>query len=88
LARVEATSNLIEAKIYISVWPEEKSGQVLTILNKQVFDIQQKINKKLNMRPIPRIKFMQDKTISQAGKIEEILEKRVKSFNYLTETVF
>lgn len=75
LTRVEATSNLIEAKVYVSTFPEDKSGEVLKILNKEVFDIQQKINKKLNMRPIPKIIFIKDEITKKAGRIEELLEQ-------------
>jgi ribosome-binding factor A len=74
LTRVETTANLIEAKVFISVFPEEKSKKVIEILGREIFDIQQEINKKLNMRPIPKIIFVQDKNPSQAGRIEEILE--------------
>jgi len=75
LTRVEATGNLIEAKAYISVLPEEKTDKVLGILNKGVYDVQQKINKKLNMRPIPKIIFVKDAVIAEAAKIESLLEK-------------
>ena len=73
LTNVETTPNLIEAKGYISVLPEEKTDQVIKILNGQVYDIQQQINKKLNMRPIPRIRFVKDTQIASAAKIEGIL---------------
>mgnify|MGYP001598407987 CR=1 FL=1 len=36
---------------------------------------EKKINKKLNMRPIPKIIFVKDNVIAEAAKIEEILEK-------------
>jgi ribosome-binding factor A len=75
LTHVAATPNLIEAKVFISVLPEIKFSQVLKILNSEIFNIQQKINKKLNMRPIPRIIFLQDKSTSQAGRIEELLSQ-------------
>lgn len=78
LTHVEATGNLIEARVYISVLPEEKGSEVLEILNKEVYDIQQKINKKLNMRPIPKIIFVIDRKEAEAGKIEEILEQLKK----------
>ena len=75
LTRVQTTSNLIEAKVYISVFPEDKFSEAIDSLNKEIYDIQQKINKKLNMRPVPKIKFAKDEVISHAGKIEEILAK-------------
>ncbi len=73
--RVDSTPNLIETRIYISSLPEEKIGQVLRILNGQIFSIQQKINRKLNMRPIPKIIFKEEKDTSKADKIEKMLEK-------------
>ncbi len=75
LTRVDVTPNLIEAKAYISVLPEDKTDQVIKTLNRGVYDIQQKINKMLNMRPIPKIKFVKDEIIAKAAKIEELLEK-------------
>jgi len=73
LTRVEAISNLIEAKVFISVLPEDKSDDAIKILTREVYGIQQQINKKLNMRPIPKIRFVKDETISKAGRIETIL---------------
>jgi ribosome-binding factor A len=75
LTHVEATSNLIEAKVFISALPEDKIGAVLEVLKREVFDIQKKINKKLNMRPIPKIMFVEDKIISEAGRVEALLNK-------------
>jgi len=75
VTRVETTSNLIESKVYVSVMPEEKTSKVFQILNQQVYELQQKLNQRLQMRPIPRIKFIEEKETKEAGKIEEILEK-------------
>jgi len=75
VTRVETSANLIQAKVYISVLPINKSTQVLEILNKHIYDIQQKLNKRLKMRPIPRIIFVQEKKTQEAGRIEELLEK-------------
>lgn len=78
LTRVDCTPNLIEAKVYISAYPEEKSGEIFKILNKEVYSIQQQINKKLKMRPIPKIIFVIDKKEAEAGRIEELLEQLKK----------
>ena len=73
LTRVETTSNMIEAKAYISVFPEEKSAGIINALQKSVYDIQYQINRTLRMRPIPKIKFVKETEISNAAKIEELL---------------
>ena len=78
LTHVDASANLIEAKAYVSVMPETKTDQVLKALNKEVYSIQQKINKRLNMRPIPKIIFVKDEVIAKAAKIEELLAQLKK----------
>jgi ribosome-binding factor A len=75
LTRVDTTANLIEARVYVSVYPEDKIAGILNALNKSVYDIQYKINRTLRMRPIPKIIFVQEKEISKAAKIEELLVK-------------
>lgn len=75
ITRVQTSSNLIQAKIYISVMPENQLPKVLQILNNQIFDLQQIINKRLKMRPIPKIKFVEEKETRKAEKIEKLLEE-------------
>lgn len=78
ITRVETLVNLREAKIYVSVIPEEEINKILRILERQIYNLQQKLNKRIQMRPIPKIKFLPEKETSQAGKIEEILERLKK----------
>lgn len=79
LTRVETFSNLIEAKVYISVFPENKSGEILQILSSHIFLLQQKLNSRLKMRPIPKIQFVEETTTREAGRVEELLDKIRKS---------
>lgn len=75
LTRAVATPNLQQAKIYISVMPEGKAKEVLKLLGKEVYEIQQKLNKRLNMRPVPRIEWVVETKTAEAQEIEEILDK-------------
>ena len=79
LTRVDTTANLIEAKVYISVFPEEKSAGIINALNKSIYDVQYKINRTLRMRPIPKIKFVKETETSKAAKVEELLVKARES---------
>ena len=81
LTYFHATANLIEARAYISVMPDDKADKVIASLNKGIYSVQQKINKRLNMRPIPKIKFIKDEKISEAAKIEKLLEKIKDNWN-------
>ena len=75
VTRVETTSNLIKSKVFISVIPQEKEKEIIASLRKYVYYIQQKINKKLRIRPVPKIVFMEEKDIEKAIRIEKILAK-------------
>jgi len=78
ITRVETTPNLIEGKVFVSVMPEDKTERILQVLKHQIYDIQQKLNKRLKMRPLPRIYFVVEKETAKAGRIEEILEELKK----------
>ena len=84
LTYVDTTPNLIDTKVYISVMPENKIENIVKILNNGVYDIQHKINRKLNMRPIPKILFVKDDNIRGAARIEAILNQidNSQSWNY------
>lgn len=75
ITRVETTRNLIETRVYVSVLPEDQSSKILETLNRRIFNIQQQLNKRLRMRPIPKIQFIEEKATREAGRIEELLEK-------------
>jgi ribosome-binding factor A len=81
ITRVETSSNLIQAKVYISVIPEEKEGKIIKILNRQIFEIQKIINDRLKIRPVPKIIFTEEKKTKEAAKVEEILEQIKKENN-------
>lgn len=74
ITRVETTSDLEEAKVYISVMPESRNFEIAKILKKEIYEIQQGLNKRINMRPLPRIRFVEEVKTREADRIEELLE--------------
>ncbi len=75
VTRVDTSPDLNQSKAYISVIPEEKGEEAMKDLNDQIYDIQQKINKRLNMRPVPRIKFSREHKSKEAARVEVILKR-------------
>jgi len=75
LTHVDTSANLIEAKVYISTYPETRLEEIVEILNRNVYGVQHQINRLLRMRPIPKLKFVKDKDLIKAGKMEELLVK-------------
>jgi ribosome-binding factor A len=74
LTRVQSSPNLQQAKVYISVMPEEHRKEVMKSLNADIYSLQQSLNKKLAMRPVPKIVFVTELETAHAQRIEEILD--------------
>lgn len=79
VTRVETLASLDSAKIYISIIPENKAEEVLRMLNKDIYNLQQQLNKRLKMRPVPKIGFEKEEKTKEAARVEEVLEQLKKS---------
>lgn len=73
VAKVDTTADLRYTRVSISVFPYRDAEYALKTLNKEIYQIQGSLNKKLAMRPLPRIQFVLDSTEEEADKIEKIL---------------
>jgi len=78
ITRVTTSQDLEHAKIYISVIPEQKSKDIIRILNSQIYKLQGFLNRRLNMQPSPRIDFVEEKETVKADEVEKILEELKK----------
>lgn len=74
VTRVNTSSNLIKSRVFINVIPKEKEEKVVESLKKYVYHIQEEVNRRLKIRPVPKIFFVREKTVDKSTRIEEILE--------------
>lgn len=75
ITRVEASPNLQQAKVYISVVPDDQFERIFKMLNREIYGMQQDLNKRLKMRPVPKMIFVKERKTQEAAKIEGILGK-------------
>lgn len=75
ITNVDTSPDLREAKILISAIPENQTPQSIRLLRRNIYDLQKKLDKRLRMRPVPRIEFFKETKLEEAQKIEEILDK-------------
>ena len=75
ITRVETSANLSEANVWISVLPEDQTEKIVVILNKIIYHFQQKINKTIRIKFVPKIRFLIETKTKEAARIEELLEK-------------
>ena len=75
VTRVDTTRTLEHTKVWLSIYPEDKAENIFEQINKQIYDIQQVVNKRLHMKPIPKIIFKIDKGGQSVGEVEETIKK-------------
>jgi ribosome-binding factor A len=73
ITRVECNQVGTEAKVFISVLPDEKFEEVFLFLKRRTKEIQYFLKKGLRIHPIPRIYFIEEKATKSAARIEKLL---------------
>ena len=74
----DVSPTLEHATIKISVLPVTLEKAVLSELKRDIYHIQQTVNKQLRMHPVPKIRFEIDTTEAKAARIEKLLENVVE----------
>lgn len=75
ITEVETSPDLQRVKIRVSILPFLKAEKILKVLNSQIFNIQKLLNKKLNMKIVPKIKFELDESEEKNSRVEQLLRK-------------
>jgi len=75
ISHVETSLDLREAKIRVSIFPTDQAKIIFKNIYKRIGYLQGLLNRRLNMRPLPRIRFVLDSTEAQASQVEDILNK-------------
>lgn len=75
ISKVDTTPDLRYTRIFVSIFPEKEIDYVEKTLAKEMYRIQGALNKKLFMRPLPKVQFITDMTESKADEIEKLLKQ-------------
>jgi len=75
ITRVNTASDLFTAIVFISIYPDREAKEIFDKMNRSIYEIQQLLNRKLKIRPVPKIIFRQDKNPEEAFEVESILKK-------------
>ncbi|MDA1168755.1 MAG: ribosome-binding factor A [bacterium] len=75
ISKVETTPNLRFSDIWLYIHPSAQAEEVLEQLTPQMYDIQGSLNRSLQLRPLPRIRFRYDKGADYAHTINKKLDE-------------
>lgn len=77
VTKVRVTSDLMLAKIYISVFPSDKGQAILALLKEQTHQIRYQLGAKIknSVRAIPELVFYLDDSLDYTDRIDQLLKK-------------
>ena len=75
VVKVDTSRDLRYTRVFLSVFPEKRFGEIFRLLERRIYFLQGILNKNLSMKPLPRIEFVADKTEAEADKIEKLLKE-------------
>jgi ribosome-binding factor A len=76
ISAVEVSSDLAWAKVFISIIPAESGEEVMRTLNRSRGRFQRFLNRKMNIKPMPQIRFERDFGLARAAEVEKLLERK------------
>ena len=77
ISSVKVTPDLLEARIYLSLFQVKDANAVMKKVEEMKWDIKKELAKRVKhqLRRIPELKFFHDDTLDQVFKMEELLNK-------------
>ncbi len=75
ITKVKTSKDLRYADVFVSVLSSDKEIEIMELLKEDIYFIQQKLNKRLQMKPLPRIKFVIDKSGEDVSRIDELIRE-------------
>ncbi|HEY4496890.1 MAG TPA: 30S ribosome-binding factor RbfA [Candidatus Paceibacterota bacterium] len=73
ISDVAVAKNLKNADVLISVFPSDRGEEIIKTFSRWQGEAQFLLNRKLNIRPVPRIRFVLDEGLGNAAKIEKLM---------------
>ncbi len=81
ITEVNITDKLESAEVKVSAFPSDKKTEVIKVLIKMTPEIQFKLSRILNIKPMPQIHFKYDEGPNRAAAVERGLDKEKEQFN-------
>ncbi len=78
IIRVVTSRDLSQARIWISVLPEDKRSLIVKTLQRNKIKLQSLLSSRLHLRKIPKLHFSVDTSQEKAERINKLLDQNVK----------
>lgn len=79
ILEVTVSKDLVHAKIYVNVFPDELAIDSVNMLNKAAGFMRGLLAKQLELRVIPHLRFIYDETTLKANKLSKLIDNACRS---------
>lgn len=73
IGSIDTSPDLKYADVLVAIIPDNKTGTALNIIKKKIYKIQKTIDRRLQMRPVPKLRFSPAAT--EPKRISELFQK-------------
>jgi len=77
IEKVDTSPDLRYTDVFISIFPTTESDYVLKTLAHEMYALQGDLNRRLHMKPLPRIRFIQTDIEEKADELERLIREDV-----------
>ena len=78
VGEVVVSEDLKQAKTPLSIYPTKVASAIFRKLNRQIYPLQQVLNRHLKIHPVPKIIFILDEALEKQAQIERIFAQTKK----------
>lgn len=75
IAKVDTTADLKYSRVYLSVFPEKEKTYVEKTIQHEIGKLQKELNRSLQIRILPKLKFIIDDKQEKISEIEKIFDQ-------------
>lgn len=79
LSDVEVTRDLAHAKVYVTVFEEEKASKSIAALNRASGYLRRRLGQELHIRAVPELHFIHDASVETGARMDELIASAVAS---------
>ena len=75
VSKVDTSKDLRYTQVFVSIFPESETKYAMNAIKNEMYMVQRTLNKKLTLKPLPKLDFKVDTTEIKADEVERILQE-------------
>lgn len=79
ISDVEVTRDLAHAKVYVTVFEEDKAAESIEALNRAAGYLRHRLGKEMHIRTVPELHFVHDASVETGARMDELIANAVAS---------